>query len=150
VENKNFSVWNLEKHQTKDITDSHINGDLTVIWRDWDNIIKDQLKMIYVTSVNPGEIKGPHLHTKRNSYFSCIHGNIIFIIKNPDGSYSEIESNPENGVMVFVPKNTPSAHINTSDGISRVIALADIAWRPNDNEMENLTFDDYDWKKWEK
>ena len=150
MENKNFSVWDLERHQTKDITDSHINGDLTVIWRDWDNIIKDQLKMIYVTSVNPGEIKGPHLHTKRNSYFSCIHGNIIFIIKNPDGSYSEIESNPENGVMVFVPKNTPSAHINISDGISRVIALADIAWRPNDNEMENLTFDDYDWKKWEK
>jgi dTDP-4-dehydrorhamnose 3,5-epimerase len=28
--------------------------------------------------------------------------------------------------------------------------LADIAWRPNDNEMENLTFDDYDWQKWKK
>jgi len=26
--------------------------------------------------------------------------------------------------------------------------LADIAWRSNDNEMKNLTFDDYDWEKW--
>tara|TARA_B100001245_G_scaffold170795_1_gene129580 strand:+ start:101 stop:208 length:108 start_codon:yes stop_codon:yes gene_type:complete len=34
VENKNFSVWDLERHQTKDITDSHINGELTVIWRE--------------------------------------------------------------------------------------------------------------------
>jgi len=34
VENKNFSELDLEKHQTKDITDSHINGELTVIWRE--------------------------------------------------------------------------------------------------------------------
>ncbi|SVD13231.1 uncharacterized protein METZ01_LOCUS366085, partial [marine metagenome] len=25
----------LEKHQTKDTNDSHINGSLTVVWRDW-------------------------------------------------------------------------------------------------------------------
>ena len=141
---------NLETHPTKDIKDSHVNGSLTVIWRDYDNIITNNPKMVYVSSVTPNEIKGPHTHTKRNSYFSCIHGNVIFIIKNKDGTYSEIESNPENGVMVFVPKNMPSAHVNISDGISRVLALADIAWRPNDNEMENLTCSDYDWKKWIK
>ena len=27
MEGKNFSVWDLEKHLTKDITDSHINGE---------------------------------------------------------------------------------------------------------------------------
>ena len=37
---KTGSVIELEKHATKDIHDSHTNGDLTVIWRDWDNIIK--------------------------------------------------------------------------------------------------------------
>ena len=149
MDSEDYSI-NLQIHTTKDINDSHVNGALTVIWRDYDNIINNNPKMVYVSSVNPNEVKGPHIHTKRNSYFSCIHGNVIFIIKNPDGSYSEIESNPENGVMVFVPKNTPSAHINISDGISRVLALADIAWSPNDNEMENLTFDDYDWKKLKK
>ena len=45
MENKNFSVWDLERHETKDITDSHINGELTVIWRDWDNLIKNHPKM---------------------------------------------------------------------------------------------------------
>jgi len=24
--------------------------------------------------------------------------------------------------------------------------LADIAWKPNDNEMENVSFEEYDWK----
>ena len=138
----------LEKHPTKDITDQHTNGSLTVIWRDWDNIIKNHPKMVYVSSVNVGEIKGPHTHTKRDSYFTCIHGKVVFIIKDQDGTFHEIESSEENPVMVFVPKNFPSAHVNISTGTSRVLALADIAWKPGDNEMKNEKFEDYDWSKW--
>jgi len=150
VEDKDFSVWDLEKHQTKDITDSHINGELTVIWRDWDNIIKDQLKMIYVTSVNPGEIKGPHLHTKRNSYFACIHGEVLFVIQKKSGEYEEIRANADRPVLISIPKNIPSAHININDDVSRVLTLADLSWKPNDDEMKNVTFDNYDWNKWKK
>ena len=105
--------------------------------------------MVYVSSVNPKEIKGPHIHTQRDSYFSCIHGSVMFIIKNLDGSYTEIESSAENGLMVFIPKNIASAQINTSIGISRILVLADLAWKPNDNEMHNTTFDNYDWEKWQ-
>ncbi len=145
---KDEIVIDLEKHQTKDINDSHVNGELTVIWRDWDKIIKNEPKMIYVSSVNPGEIKGPHIHTKRNSYFVCVHGKVVFILRDDKGKYLEIESSEENPVMVHVPKNIASAHINSSDNVSRVLALADIAWRPNDNEMDNVSFDDYNWEKW--
>ena len=148
MSNKNFSVWELEKHETKDTTDSHTNGELTVIWRDWDNLIKNHPKMVYVSSVNTGEIKGPHIHTKRESYFTCIEGKVVFILKNSDKTYDEIISSEEKPVMVHVPKNTPSAHINLSKKVSRIIALADLAWKPNDNEMMDTEFDDYDWDKW--
>ncbi len=140
----------LEKHSTKDIHDGHVNGSLTVIWRDYDNLITNHPKMIYVSSVEPGEIKGPHIHTKRESHFTCIEGKVIFILKDEDGSYKEIISSDEKPVMVYVPKNVPSAHVNLSNKISRVLALADVAWRPNDNEIKNITFDDYDWDKWKK
>ena len=140
----------LERYPTKNIVDNHINGSLTVIWRDWDNIIKHHPKMVYVTSVNPGEIKGPHIHTKRNSYFSCIHGKVVFIIRDESGKYIEIESNSDEPTIVFVPKNFPSAHINISNDISKVLTLADIAWKQNDNEMKNIFFNDYEWKKWNK
>ena len=139
----------LDKHQTKSISDEHVNGSLTVIWRDWDDIIKNHPKMVYVSSVNPGEIKGPHLHTKRNSYFTCIHGKVVFIIKKNDGKYLEIESGDEKPTLVYVHKNYPSAHINLSDETSRVLTIADISWKPNDNEMENVQFKNYDWLKWE-
>ena len=105
-------------------------------------------KMIYVSSVNVGEVKGPHLHTVRNSYFTCIHGKVLFIIKDKTGKYHEIESSEERPRMIIVPKGTPSAHVNLSDDISRVLAIADVAWKPNDGEMQNVTFDDYSLEKW--
>lgn len=143
----NFSV-NLETHDTRDTKDNHVNGTLSVIFRDYDGIIEKEPKMVYVSSVFPGEIKGPHLHTKRNSYFVCIHGKVVFIIRDKNENYVEIESSAKKPVLVIVPKGIASAHINTSNEIGRVLALADIAWKPNDNEMENVTFDDYDWEKW--
>ena len=150
MNNDVVSSVKLEVHQTKDIDDQHVNGSLTVIWRDWDKIIKNEPKMVYVSSVNPGEIKGPHLHIKRNSYFVCIHGKVVFIVRDKNGKYDEIESSADNPVLIHVPKNCPSAHLNLSNEISRVLTLADIAWRPNDNEIQNVTFNDYNWSKWEK
>lgn len=144
---ENFQ-FKLEKHQTHSINDNHVNGSLTVIWRDWDQILKNTPKMVYVSSVEPGEIKGPHLHVKRNSYFTCIHGKVVFILQTNEGEFLEIESSAENAVMVYVPKNMASAHINLSNSTSTVLTLADLAWRPNDQEMKNTTFTDYDWKKW--
>jgi len=143
-------VINLEKHETKDVKKGHVNGALTVIWRDWDKIIQHEPKMVYVSTVNPGETKGPHLHKQRTSYFSCIHGKVIFIIRDNDGKYFEIETTAEEPLLVKIPKGIMSAHINPTKDVGRVLALADIAWKPNDNEMENGLFDDYDWKKWSK
>lgn len=150
MENSAIKSIKLEKHVTKDIKDQHVNGSLTVIWRDWDKLIDFVPKMIYISSVNPGETKGPHLHTKRDSYFICIRGKVVFIVKDLSGRYHEIESSEENPVMVKIPKNYPSAHINVTNQLSAIMTIASIAWRPNDDEMKNISFEDYDWLKWKK
>ena len=146
--NKEFSVLDLERHQTKDTTDSHINGELTVIWRDWDNLIKNHPKMVYVNSVNPGEIKGPHIHKNRTTYFSCIHGNVVLVIQDQKGKFHEIKTDSEKPVLVTVPNGIAAAIVNPSTKIAKVLVLADIAWKPNDNEMINVDFSDYSFKKW--
>ena len=150
MDDKNFFVWDLEKHQTIDTTDSHINGELTIIWRDWDNIITNPPKMIYVNYVNPGEIKGPHLHKNRTTYFSCIHGSIVLVIQDDDGKFHEVKADSEKPTLISVRNGIAAAIVNPTDDISKVLVLADIAWKPNDNEMENIDFADYDWKKWKK
>ena len=142
-----FSVIDLETHQTKDTADSHINGELTVIWRNWDKIINNP-KMIYVNFVNPGEIKGPHIHKNRTSYFYCIHGKVVIIIQDDDGKFHEIENDSKKPKLISVSNGIPAAIVNPSNDISKVLVLADIAWKPNDNEMVNIEFDNYDFKKW--
>ena len=76
---KEISIIELEVHKTKDVSDNHINGELTVIWRDWDKKINEP-QMIYLNSVNPGEIKGPHIHKKRTSNFFCLQGKMVIVI----------------------------------------------------------------------
>lgn len=150
MKNDTIRSIKLNSYPTKDINDEHVNGMLTVIWRDWDNELEVKPEMVYVSSVNPGEIKGPHLHTKRDSYFVCIRGKVVFIAKDLKGNYHEIESSEDNPVLVQIPKNHPSAHINITNQLSTILALANPAWKPNDDEMKNITFDDYDWNKWKK
>ena len=149
MDNQNFSVLDLQTHETKDIGDSHINGELTVIWRNWDDIIKNP-EMVYLNSVNPGEIKGPHIHKNRTSYFLCLNGKMIIVVQDTDGKYHEIETDSTEAKLISVSNGIPAAIVNPSQNISKILVLADVAWKPNDNEMKNVTFDDYDWNKWKK
>ena len=148
METDSFKIFNLERHDTKDIIDKHVNGELTVIWRDWDNHNLKLPKMIYITSVKPNEKKGPHLHTKRNSFFTCIQGKVIFIIKDRIGIYHEIEISDSKPQLIFIPKNIPASHINVGKITAKILALTDISWKPDSNEMKNVQFDDYEWEKW--
>ena len=148
MEKGDFSVFELEKHETRDISDSHVNGELTVIWRNWDKIINSP-EMLYVNSVNPGEIKGPHIHKNRTSYFYCIAGKMVIVIKDSSGKYHGIEADAEKKpLLISVSNGIAAAIVNPTTIIAKVLVLADIAWKPNDNEMENIDFKNYDLKKW--
>ena len=142
-----FKIIRLEKHDTKDINDSHVNGELTVIWRDWDEIINVP-KMVYLNSVNPKQVKGPHLHENRTTYFYCVNGKIVLIIQDKKGDFHEIELDSVKPILVSVSNGIAAAIVNPNNNIAKVLVLADIAWKPNDNEMKNIKFEDYDWDKW--
>ena len=147
MEKEDFSVFQLENHETKDVLDAHINGELTVIWRNWDKIIKNP-EMIYLNSVNPGEIKGPHMHKNRTSYFFCIEGEMIIVIQDKNGKYHEIVANSDSSKLVSVSNEISAAIVNPSKNISKILVMADVAWKPNDGEMINIKFENYDFKKW--
>ena len=142
-----FAIHELERHETKDVKDSHINGELTVVWRDWDEIINEP-KMVYVNIINPKQIKGPHIHKNRTSYFYCIDGEIIIIVKDKEGNFHELKGDSRKPKLIEVSNDIPVAIVNPTTNISTVLVLADIAWKPDNNEMENVTFENYDWDKW--
>ena len=61
-----------------------------------------------------------------------------------------MKMNSEKPVLITVPNGIAAAIVNPTSKIARVLVLADIAWRPNDNEMKDVLFDDYNWKKWKE
>jgi dTDP-4-dehydrorhamnose 3,5-epimerase len=73
---------------------------------------------------------------------------MIIVIKDKNGKYNEIEANSGSSKLVSVSNGVSAAIVNPSDKISKILVMADIAWKPNDNEMENSSFDNYDWEKW--
>ena len=101
MDDKNFII-NLESHQTRDTNDSHVNGELTVVWRDWDNILPNHPEMVYVNSVNPGETKGPHLHKNRITYFYCISGKMVIVVKDNNEGYHEIEIDSSENKLICI------------------------------------------------
>ena len=72
------------------------------------------------------------------------------VVKDNDGVYHEIHATSNEPKLIEIPNGMPAAIVNPSEMISKVLVLADISWRPNDNEMENSTFINYNWKKWSK
>ena len=144
-----IATIHLDTFPTKDVKENYVNGELTVIWRNWDNIIKNP-EMIYVNTVNPWEIKGPHLHKNRTSYFYCLEGEIIIIVQENNDKYHEIKINANDSTLVSVSNGVAAAIVNASNTKSKILVLADISWKPNDNEMKNIDFEKYDWNKWKK
>jgi len=147
MEKEDFSVFDLETHKTKDVIDSHINGELSVIWRNWDSLINEP-EMVYLNTVNPREVKGPHIHKNRTGYFFCIEGKIVIVVQDKNGKYHEIEADAKNPKLISVSNGIAAAIINPSNEISKILVLADISWKPDENEMSNVKFDEYDFNKW--
>ena len=146
MSDKKISVWDLETHETKDTSDYHVNGELTVVWRDWDDLMKDHPKMVYINSINSGEKKGPHVHKKRSTYFSCIQGKILLVARDSNGNLREIILDSKKPQLACIPNGIAAALVNTAKNSAKVLVLADVAWKPDDNEMENVSFENYDWK----
>ena len=145
--NKSFSIHDLENHITRDINDSHTNGELTVVWRNWDKKFNEP-EMVYINKIMPKEVKGPHIHQNRTSYFYCIQGEIVLIVKDQEVKFHEIKLNSEQAQLIEIPNGIAAALLNATEDTAIVLVLADIAWRPNDNEMKNVTFKNYNWDKW--
>ena len=73
---------------------------------------------------------------------------MAFVIRDDKGKYHEKILSEDDPILIHISNNIASAHINLSKSTSKILALADVAWHPNDQEMKNVSFDDYDWSKW--
>lgn len=104
---------------------------------------KEIPRQVYVTIVNPKKIKGPHLHFKRNGFFTCIDGNVKFVIKLKN-SYKVVYSGERYKFKsVYVSKGIAVAIKCLGNKKAIVLNMPNPAWSPNMNDEHTAEFKDF-------
>jgi len=139
----------LTKTNSKFLTknaESKTNGFLVPIYNIHDKFFAPgkEPQQVYLTTILPKQIKGPHLHYIRTGCFTCIRGNARFVLK-VDGEYQVFYSGEDYEYLsVIVPTGVPAALQNICEEEAFVINMPHPAWTPDMNDEHTADFSDFD------
>ena len=101
-------------------------------------------QQVYLTTIAPGKIKGPHLHYIRTGCFTCVKGNARFVLK-VDGKYQVFYSGEDHEYLsVMVPTGIPAALQNVGQEDAYILNMPSPAWTPDMNDEHTADFSDFD------
>lgn len=127
----------LKVLETKDASGQR-NGALIAIW----NELEDDWRpaQVYVTTVNPGCRKGPHLHLRRTGRFVCVAGAVTMRIRTEEGEYLECQLRVGPAMCMTCPPGTPVQFRNDGAVPAILINLPSPAWSavdPDEHPVED-------------
>jgi dTDP-4-dehydrorhamnose 3,5-epimerase-like enzyme len=94
-----------------------------------------RLGEVYVTSANPGQVRGNHYHTRTSEWFTVIQGTVMAVIVDPaTGERLGWTPRESEHVTMSVPPGIAHAFKNpeTSTNAAVLIAYADQRYEPLD------------------
>ena len=101
-------------------------------------------QQVYLTTILPGMVKGPHLHFIRTGFFTCIKGNVRVILK-VDGEYRIFFSGEEHDyISIEVPTGVPAAIQCLGNEEAYMLNMPNPAWTPEMNDEHSADFSDFD------
>jgi dTDP-4-dehydrorhamnose 3,5-epimerase len=134
-----------KKFVTRDHQDN-ANGFLVPIYNIHDEFFPPGMepKQVYLTVINPHQIKGPHLHFIRTGCFTCIKGNARFVLKTANGYEVFYSGEDHEFRSVIVPSGVPAALQNLGSQEAYVLNMPTPAWTPTMNDEHTADFSDFD------
>jgi dTDP-4-dehydrorhamnose 3,5-epimerase-like enzyme len=103
-------------------------------------------QQVYLTVVQPGKVKGPHLHRKRWGLFTCIVGNARIVVRTEQGYEEYLTGTDHQFRTVQVPAGTPAALQNIGDVDAYILNMPSPAWHVDDQDEHAVSFDDYEFR----
>jgi hypothetical protein len=127
-------------------SDGSSNGYLVPLYNINDNFFEKgkEPQQVYLTVIDSGKIKGPHLHYIRTGCFTCIKGNARFILKTEKGYEVFYSGEDYEYQSVIVPTGTPAALQNIGDVQAYVLNMPNPAWTPSMADEYSADFSDFD------
>ena len=101
-------------------------------------------QQVYLTVIEPRQIKGPHLHFIRTGCFTCIKGNVRFVLRTVNGYKVFFSGESHEYRSLIVPTGVPAALQNLGDDDAYVLNMPYPAWTPHMNDEHYADFSDFD------
>jgi dTDP-4-dehydrorhamnose 3,5-epimerase len=137
-----------KKFVTKD-GDGEINGFLIPIYNIHEGFFADgkHPQQVYMTTIRPGMIKGPHLHFVRTGFFTCVKGNVRVVVKTHAGYEIFYSGEDHDYRSIEIPTGVPAAVQCLGDEEAYLLNMPNPAWTPNMNDEHSADFSDFDFSK---
>jgi dTDP-4-dehydrorhamnose 3,5-epimerase len=101
-------------------------------------------QQVYLTTILPGTIKGPHLHFIRTGFFTCIKGNVRVVLK-ANNEYKVFYSGEDhNYLSIEVPTGVPAAIQCLGDEEAYLLNMPNPAWTTDMNDEHTADFSGFD------
>jgi dTDP-4-dehydrorhamnose 3,5-epimerase len=140
----------IEIKKLKEFTDTE--GKLFETLRCDDTIFEGRFGQNLVSIVNPGIIKGLHLHERQTDYTTCVSGDILYVavdVSDPASPKIErVEIGDRNRVLVKTPPGLWHGYMSLNNKPAIVLYTMDKPYDPADpdtKECDPLSFGDV-WK----
>ncbi|MBK8809916.1 MAG: WxcM-like domain-containing protein [Acidobacteria bacterium] len=129
--------------------DGEVNGFLVPLFNEHDGFFAEgkEPRQVYLTTVLPGKIKGPHLHFVRTGFFTCIKGNVRVVLR-VDGDYVVFLSGESHEYRsIEIPTGVPAAVQCLGDEEALVLNMPNPAWTAEMNDEHSADFEDFDFNQ---
>ena len=126
--------------------DGQANGFLVPLYNIHDGFFEagKNPQQVYLTTVIPGKVKGPHLHFIRTGFFTCIKGNVRVVLK-VDGLYKILFSGEDHDYLsIEIPTGVPAAVQCLGNEEAYILNMPNPAWTPDMNDEHTADFSDFD------
>jgi dTDP-4-dehydrorhamnose 3,5-epimerase len=101
-------------------------------------------QQVYMTTILPGTVKGPHLHFIRTGFFTCIKGNVRVVLKTGAGYEVFFSGEDYEYTSIEVPTGVPAAVQCLGDEEAYLLNMPNPAWTPEMNDEHTADFGDFD------
>ena len=101
-------------------------------------------QQVYMTTILPGTVKGPHLHFIRTGFFTCIKGNVRVVLKTGNGYEVFFSGEEHDFLSIEIPTGTPAAVQCLGEVEAYVLNMPNPAWTPEMNDEHTADFSDFD------
>jgi len=134
-----------KKFTTKD-EHGEVNGFLVPLFNIHDKFFASgkEPQQVYMTTILPGTIKGPHLHFIRTGFFTCIKGNVRVVLKTDAGYKVFFSGEDYEYTSIEVPTGVPAAVQCLGDEEAYLLNMPNPAWTPDMNDEHTADFGDFD------